>query len=126
MYVFFNNNPQGLRIGDCVVRALSAALNQPWERTYIDLCIEGFMFSDMPNSNAIWGSYLKSKGFKRNVVPNTCPDCYTIGHFADDHKAGTYIVATGNHVVCIKDGNVMDNWNSLNEVVAYYFVKENE
>ena len=126
MYVFFNNNPQGLHIGDCVVRALSAALNQPWERTYVDLCIEGFMFADMPNSNAIWGSYLKTKGFKRHVVPNTCPDCYTIGQFAEDHKKGTYIVATGNHVVCIKDGNVMDNWNSLNEVVAYYFVKENE
>ena len=112
MYVFFNNNPQGLHIGDCVVRALSAALNQPWERTYVDLCIEGFMFADMPNSNAIWGSYLKTKGFKRHVVPNTCPDCYTIGQFAEDHKKGTYIVATGNHVVCIKDGNVMDNWNS--------------
>lgn len=126
MYVFYNNNPQGLHIGDCVVRALSAALNQPWERTYVDLCIEGFMFADMPNSNAIWASYLKSKGFKRHIVPNNCPDCYTIGQFAEDHKNGTYIVATGNHVVCIKNGSVLDNWNSLNEVVAYYFVKEHE
>ena len=76
MYIFFNNNPQGLKIGDCVVRAISATMNQSWERTYIDLCIEGFTFRDMPNANNVWDSYLKSKGFKRYVVPNTCPDCY--------------------------------------------------
>lgn len=127
MYVFFNNNPQGLRIGDCVVRAISAALNQPWERTYIDLCIEGFMYSDMPNSNAIWDSYLRSKGFKKYIIPDTCPNCYTIEQFAEDHQNGTYIVATGTHAVCVKDGGqILDNWNSSNEIAAYYYVKEQE
>ena len=124
MYVFFNNNPKGLKIGDCVVRAISAALNQPWERTYIDLCIEGFMFSDMPNSNAIWASYLRSKGFKRSAIPDTCPDCYTLSQFARDHPEGTYIVCTGSHVACIKNGQLLDNWDSSEETVAYYFTKE--
>ena len=64
MYIFFNNNPKGLKIGDCVVRAISTAMNQTWERTYIDLCIEGFTFRDMPNANAVWDSYLKSKGWQ--------------------------------------------------------------
>lgn len=124
MYVFFNNNPKGLKIGDCVVRAISAALNQPWERTYIDLCIEGFMFSDMPNSNAIWASYLRSKGFKRSTIPDTCPDCYTLSQFAREHHEGTYIVCTGSHVACIKNGRLLDNWDSSGETVAYYFTKE--
>ncbi len=124
MYVFFNNNPKGLKIGDCVVRAISAALNQPWERTYIDLCIEGFMFSDMPNSNAIWASYLRSKGFKRYVIPDTFPDCYTILQFAEEHPEGTFIVATGSHVVCVKEGKILDSWDSSMEIPTYYFIKE--
>lgn len=124
MYVFFNNNPKGLKIGDCVVRAISAALNQPWERTYIDLCIEGFMFSDMPNSNAIWASYLRSKGFKRSAIPDTCPDCYTLSQFAREHPEGTYIVCTGSHVACIKNGRLLDNWDSSDETVTYFFTKE--
>lgn len=124
MYIYYNNNPNGIKIGDCVVRAISTALNQPWERTYIDLCIEGFMFADMPNANSVWNSYLFSKGYKRYVIPDTCPNCYTIGQFADDHPSGTYIVATGSHVVCVKDGQILDNWNSSAEIPTYYYSKE--
>lgn len=126
MYIFFNNNPKGLRIGDCVIRAISAALSQPWERTYIDLCIEGFMFADLPNSNTVWASYLRSKGFKMYALPDTCPDCYTLSQFAQERPEGTFIVATGSHVVCIKNGDILDNWDSSGEVATYYFAKERE
>ena len=124
MYIFFNNNPQGLKIGDCVVRAISAAMNQKWERTYIDLCVEGFTFYDMPNANAVWNSYLISKGFKRNIIPDTCPNCYTIEQFAEDHPNGIYVVATGSHAVCVKDGNILDTWDSSNEIPTIYYSKE--
>lgn len=124
MYIFFNNNPNGLKIGDCVVRAISSALNQPWERTYIDLCVEGFMFSDLPNSNPVWASYLRRKGFKRHLIPDTCPACYRIKDFAADHPHGTFILGTGSHAVCVKDGAIIDNWDSSDEVPAYYFEKE--
>ena len=124
MYIYYNNNPNGIKIGDCVVRAISAALNQPWERTYIDLCIEGYLFANLPNANEVWHSYLVSEGYKRYVIPDSCPNCYTIGHFAEDHPQGIYIVATGTHVVCVKNGNVYDNWNSTGETVAYYYSKE--
>ena len=121
MYIFFNNNPQGLKIGDCVVRAISAAMNQSWERTYIDLCIEGYMYKDMPNANSVWASYLHSKGWKRRSIPDTCPDCYTAADFAAEHPEGVYIAATGSHAVCIKNGNIIDNWDSSDETVTYYF-----
>jgi len=124
MYIFFNNNPQGLKIGDCVVRAIAAGLDQSWEKTYIGLCIEGFMFSDMPNSNAVWASYLRSKGFKRYVIPNTCPECYTIEQFAEDYPQGTFIVGTGSHVVCVKNGEILDNYDSSTMIPIFYFSKE--
>lgn len=124
MYIFVNENPAGLKIGDCVVRAISTALNQPWERTYIDLCIEGFMFSNLLNANEVWASYLAYKGFKRHSLPDTCPICYTVADFAAEHPEGVYVVATGSHAVCVKDGNVLDNWDSSGEVAAYYFAKE--
>lgn len=36
MYEYCNLNPHGLRVGDCVVRAISKALGQTWETTYDD------------------------------------------------------------------------------------------
>jgi hypothetical protein len=80
----------------------------------------------MPNANNVWDSYLKSKGFYRYVVPNTCPDCYTIEDFARDNPQGTYIVATGSHAVCVKNGDILDNWDSSQEVPAYYYTKEQD
>ncbi len=124
MYQEYNPNPAGRRVGDCVVRALSMATGQTWERTYIDLCIEGLVRSDMPNADHVWGSYLRRIGFKRHALPDSCPDCYTVEDFCKDHPTGSYVLAIGGHVVAAKDGNFLDSWNSANEVPAYYWQRE--
>ena len=80
--------------------------------------------ADLPNSNAVWGAYLKKLGFKREVIPNTCPDCYTVEDFCEDHPEGTYVLGTGSHTVTVIDGNAYDAWNSLSELPTYYFYKE--
>ena len=79
------------------------------------------MYKDMPNANSVWASYLHSKGWKRRSIPDTCPDCYTAADFAAEHPEGVYIAATGSHAVCIKNGNIIDNWDSSDETVTYYF-----
>lgn len=124
MWIYFNNNPSNQRVGDCSVRALSKALNKDWEDVYIGLCAEGLFYHDMPNSNYVWGMYLRQFGFEQKSIPSICPDCITVGRFAEDHPEGTYILATQNHVVCVKNGNVYDAWDSTNEVVLYFFEKE--
>ena len=120
-YKYYNPNPNFKSIGDCTIRAISKAMNQSWDKTYIELCIQGYLMKDMPDSNAVWDSYLRGCGFKRRIIPNTCPDCYTINDFCEDHIYGIYIVATGSHAVAVVDGTVLDSWNSLNEVPIYYY-----
>lgn len=123
MWIEYLNNPFGLRVGDCVIRAISKALNQSWEKTYVDLCVQGFMMGDLPNSNAIFSAYLRQKGFKRRTIED-CPDCYTVEDFCQDHPNGIYVIGTGSHAVCIENGNIFDAWNSSRENVVYYFEKE--
>lgn len=77
--------------------------------------------ADMPSSNSVWGAVLRQNGFYRSAIPNSCPDCYTVGDFADDHPEGVYVVGTGNHVVTIIDGVVMDSWDSRAEIPQYYW-----
>lgn len=123
MYRFYNPNPYGRFVGDCAVRAISAATNQSWEQTYIDLCIQGYISGDLPNSNAVWDVYLKHRGFKCHTLPDTCPECYTVADFCDEHPQGTYILGTGTHVVAVQDGCFLDAWDSGHENPIYFYKK---
>ena len=126
MYQFYNPNPAGRDTGDCVIRAICLALGLSWDKVYMDLTLKGLQLSMWGDTNAVWEAYLKENGYKRKAIENTCPDCYSIKDFANDHKDGTYIVATGSHVVGIHDGNYYDSWDSGSLVPSYYFVKEDE
>lgn len=124
MWIEYNPNPNGKHVGDCVIRAISKALDKSWEDTYIDLCVQGFIMGDVVSSNAVWSAYLtKQKGFKRRTIED-CPDCYTVEDFCQDHPRGIYVIGTGTHAVAVVDGCVFDAWNSLQECPLYYFEKE--
>lgn len=121
MFVFCNPNPEKNLVGDCVIRAISIALSQDWQTTYLGVAVKGFEFYDMPSSNNVWGTYLKEKGFECFSIPNTCPNCYTIKDFCKDNPKGIYIIGTGSHAVAIIDGNYYDTWDSGDEVPIYFF-----
>lgn len=120
-YIYYNPNPLGLSVGDCTIRAISRALDLSWTDTYMGLVNQGYQMYDMPSANRVWGQYLKDNGFKKFQLPDFCPECYTIRDFCYDYPIGTYIVGTGEHVVCVRNGDYYDSWDSGNEIPIYYF-----
>lgn len=123
MYIYKNINPNGSNVGDCVIRALSIALNQTWDETYLELMQLGFYLKDMPSANRVWGDYLLQSGFERFQILNTCPFCYTVKDFCNDNPSGTYVLGTGTHAIASIDGNYIDSWDSGNETVLFAFRK---
>ena len=123
-YQYLNNNPLNRNRGDCAVRAIATILDEDWYTVYLELCLQGFALADMPNSVEVYTEYLRSKGYRRYIIPNTCPHCYTIEDFSLDNPVGRYLVVTQTHIVAIVDGNVIDTWNSSDEIPIYYFQKE--
>lgn len=126
MWVRYNANPDGRNVGDCTIRAISLALGQSWEQTYVELALEGFMMGDMPSANHVWGTYLRRNGFQRRVLPDTCPDCYTVADFARDHPSDTYLLALDGHVVCLIDGDWYDTWDSGGKIPLYYWTRKDD
>ena len=122
MFQFFNPNPNGNLTGDCVIRALSIAQEKSWDDIYLKLMAYSYDMKDMPSSNNVWSYYLHNNGYKRNIIPDICPNCITISDFVQNTK-GDYILGTGTHVVAVKDGIYYDTWNSGNEIPIYYWTK---
>ena len=108
-----------------MIRAIAKTLNRTWEDTYLEIVMQGFSMHDMPSSNDVWGTYLLEHGFKRFIIPDTCPDCYTVRQFCEDNPNLTGILATGTHVIAVDGGNYFDTWDSGDEVPIYYWRKEN-
>ena len=121
MWHEYNPNPLGKRVGDCAIRAISAAEGLSWFDAYDALSHYGRMFGNLPNSNDVWGTFLHDEGYKRHVIPDTCPECYTVADFCRDNPKGVFVLGTGSHVVTVIDGDYWDAWDSGAEVPAYYW-----
>lgn len=120
-WIRFNPNPVGNRVEDCAQRAIAAALDVDWD-TASDLIYE--MARGMGTTtydDAAWGAVLRRAGFVRQIIPNTCPDCYTVADFCRDHPRGVYVLKTAGHVVTVIDGRAWDTWDSTGEIPAYYW-----
>ena len=124
MWIEFNNNPAGRRVGDCAVRAVSVALDIDWEMAYSLITTNGFAMGDMPSSDSVWGAVLRQNGFYRKSIPNTCPECYTAEDFCRDNPKGVFVLGFGGHTATVKDGNLYDAWDSSQEIPVYVWYKK--
>ena len=124
---YFNPNPHGLiRAVDCTIRAICAVTGQDWNTTFTGLALQSFILKDMPSANHVWAAYLKRRGFRRAVIPDSCPDCYTVGDFADEHPKGKFVLGTGSHAVACIDGIILDSFDSRAETPIYFFYKKED
>ena len=119
----YNPNPSGRRVGDCAVRAISAALGMTWDEAFDEIAQAAKWMADMPSSDAVWGAVLRKAGYYRAVIPNVCPMCYSAGDFARQHPDGTYVLGFGGHVATVIDGEIWDSWDSSNEVPQFYWYR---
>lgn len=123
MWMYYQPNPCGRSVGDCSVRAISKALNISWEEAYNIICEAGFKMCDMPSSDSVWGAVLRTNGFYKTTIPNSCPDCYTAEDFCRDNPVGVFVLGFGGHVATVVDGYLYDSWDSSREIPVYMWYR---
>lgn len=119
MFIFYNPNPKRKLVDDCTVRAICKVTGKTWIDVYYELSDEGAEVGDLFWQNYVWGRYLTRQGFEPFLLPNTCPDCFTIRDFCELYPHGEFILATGRHVVAVVDGDYYDTSDSGDEVPVY-------
>lgn len=125
-YSYYNPNPVGRFVDDCTVRALSKVLNIDWETAHVLLDNAAIKMGDMSDSKSVLPAVLRQYCFYRDVIPNTCPDCYTAEDFCNDHQNGTYVISFGGHVAAVVDGVLYDTADTSNDTPYYFWYKKEE
>lgn len=112
VFEYSNPHPKGLLTTDCVVRAVALAFDKDYleVRRELNQSKRELGFGSYKETNFIY-KYLEN--FDRIVlkVPKGVPRV-KVDVFAESFKEGTYIVKLAKHIVCIKDGKLLDTWDS--------------
>lgn len=132
---YYNANPRDVKTCDCVVRALSVAMEKPYEfimKELLDLALEtGFFLNDPPN----YAEYLKRCGWTKHPQPTYLDFLgrkrkYTGTEFCGKIACGTPVLAHigSHHIVAIRPYNDMmkiwDTWDSSPNRIGYYWTKD--
>lgn len=121
-YRFFNPNPVGsVRKRDCVIRAICAVFNIPWDDAFDMLAERAKQMGTTMDENAVYGSLLRQYGFNMATVPSYCHDCLTGKEFCEDNPTGIYVLGFDGHVATVINGQIWDTFDSGDEIVMYYW-----
>ena len=87
-YHYYNANPKHRFTSDCVIRAISLATGQTWDKTHCDLCLLSHERCTMPSVNWLWEIYLNGMGFEKYLLPANCPSCTTVERVTKRYPEG--------------------------------------
>lgn len=122
MFRFYNANPENKITSDCVIRAISLALNINYSDT-VELLIEhsNFFNCDMLVKDC-YGSLLdnyfllsKYKGWNQKV-----------GEIVDNLSDCILILRIEGHLTCAIYGIIYDTWDTSNEPVDVFWIVDTE
>lgn len=123
-FKYYNANPRNKHTTDCVVRAICAALDQSYEQTVRELTELWLKTGYEMGEAKCYGKYLELKGWVKYKQPRK-PDNtkFTGKEFVKIFKGVCVANLGGNHTVCIKDGKVLDIWDSTDGCIGNYWTK---
>lgn len=121
MWMRCNINPAHKEVPDCVIRAISLALNQSWLETSDEIYAIARSEYSVTCDDHVWGKYLYLHGFEPFLLSHKCPDCITIRQFTELYPKGTYIIGTGAHAIAVIDGDYYDSWDSGDEIPSFFW-----
>ena len=110
-YYFYNANPYGRNISDCVIRSLSVLTDRSWREVYDELTElagdDGLMFDRVEFVE----DYLDDR------YPRECHYSKTVGEFAREFPYGKYAISMNGHLSAIIDGYIVDSFNPSNRIM---------
>lgn len=117
---YYNRNPRGERVDDCVCRAISTATGLKYEAVdrLLDITADSYMCDKL--AMCCYKFLLEDiLMFKPNVGNGE-----TVGEIAQRYKHYKVIIRIKGHCTCSLYGKVADEWDCTDKIATNYWVVE--
>ena len=121
-FVKHNVNPKGKKTGDCVVRAISLALDKSYYDVYDELYKLSIGLGYILNDKRVEERLLKSYGFvkhKQPIKPNGKK--YLVGEIDKLCKADVIVISCAHHLTAVVKGSLFDTWDCRGKCISNYY-----
>ncbi len=119
IYRYRNPHPEGKRVTDCVVRAITIAVEGDYleVRKHLNRIKKELKETSYQNRKFI-DKYTKLNGWKKISFPAVKGVPRLRGKdFVKQYPEGTYILKLARHVVAVVDGVYLDTWDSTEKMI---------
>ena len=104
---------------DCAIRAIAHFLDKDYKHIRNDLFNLASEMYRMPNDDVVIEKYLNIKGIKKQSPLKSSGNIkYKIGNFP---LHGNYLIRCINHLTCLKNKVVLDNWDCRHKKAQSYY-----
>lgn len=118
MYEYYNANPIGNFVNDCVIRAISLAEGKTWDETYDELSElaqeQGIILDDVNFVEPLLDSRYERE----------CHDYVSVGDFAKEHPDNIYLITMNNHITCSFYGKIIDSFDCTDRIMKCAWLVE--
>ena len=120
MYEFLNVHPKGLRVGDCVKRAITTATGMDYMEVQRELNrYKKVSGCSKFNENKNWKGYVENvlHGQKMSFQAVQGNPRMNGERFCGEFPKGNYILRMAGHLSCCIDGVIYDTWDCSDKCV---------
>jgi hypothetical protein len=122
---YYNNNPNKYRTGDCVVRAISTALDKSWGDVLQDLTSYALKYKYFINCQELYEIYLKDHKWKKHKAPSKRNgDVYSLGDWLKTFGGEAIVTIDDDHLTYVNHHIVYDIWNCTDNEVGIFWTKK--
>lgn len=118
MFIYYNKNPNGYHMPDCVIRAISTALNMDYYKV-INLL--------QYNADQMQCECLNVKCYEKLLdydfkLPHYQCNNMTAQQVANDHFNNILLLRINGHLSCSIYGDIYDIWDCSNEIITDFWI----
>lgn len=120
MFIYYNHNPNGYHIPDCVIRAISTATGLSYYDTIHKLKTNGNIFQCDELCKCCYEKLLDYDF----GLPHYKGNGESAATIAEDFPDNILLLRMSGHLSCSMFGNIVDIWDCSDEIITDFWIVE--